>query len=117
MSCFCRGKRISFLPFTPTLTNFAIERAKDSGPAEKFLEKYQFCPEKADLVVQAWCKWEKEKCKCLNFKHLHFVGYPEPGSNRHGLLHWCLRPARLPIPPSGPLVARLSLLEGGRPSG
>ena len=29
--------------------------------------------------------------------------YPEPGSNRHGLLHWCLRPARLPIPPSGRL--------------
>ncbi|MEN2590086.1 hypothetical protein, partial [Acinetobacter baumannii] len=24
-----------------------------------------------------------------------------PGSNRDGLLHWCLRPARLPIPPSG----------------
>ena len=37
--------------------------------------------------------------------------YPEPGSNRHGLLHWCLRPARLPIPPSG-LVAsgRLGLV-------
>ena len=31
--------------------------------------------------------------------------YPEPGSNRHGLPHWCLRPARLPIPPSG-LVKR-----------
>ena len=46
-----------------------------------------------------------------------FCVYPEPGSNRHGLLHWCLRPARLPIPPSGPLVARVSLLEGGRPSG
>ena len=30
-----------------------------------------------------------------------FSQYPEPGSNRHGLLHWCLRPARLPIPPSG----------------
>ena len=58
--------------------------------------------------------------------------YPEPGSNRHGLLHWCLRPARLPIPPSG-LVASGELLsldaltsrredrhvdvEGGRPSG
>ena len=27
--------------------------------------------------------------------------YPDPGSNRDGLLHWCLRPARLPIPPSG----------------
>ena len=46
-------------------------------------------------------KKEKEKCKCLKIKHLHFVWYPEPGSNRHGLLHWCLRPARLPIPPSG----------------
>ena len=74
---------------------------RESGPTEKFLEKYRFCPEKADLVVQAWCKRKKEKCKCLIFKHLHFVGYPEPGSNRHGLLHWCLRPARLPIPPSG----------------
>ncbi len=27
--------------------------------------------------------------------------YPEPGSNRHRLPYWCLRPARLPIPPSG----------------
>ena len=28
--------------------------------------------------------------------------YPESGSNRHDLCsHWCLRPARLPIPPSG----------------
>ena len=24
------------LPFTPTLTNFATERAKESGPTEKF---------------------------------------------------------------------------------
>ncbi len=32
--------------------------------------------------------------------------YPEPGSNRHGLPHWCLRPARLPIPPSGHKCAR-----------
>ena len=30
-----------------------------------------------------------------------FKLYPDPGSNRDGLLHWCLRPARLPIPPSG----------------
>ena len=29
------------------------------------------------------------------------VMYPEPGSNRHALRHWCLRPTRLPIPPSG----------------
>ena len=29
------------------------------------------------------------------------VQYPDPGSNRDGLPHWCLRPARLPIPPSG----------------
>ncbi|GEM_PF-4321775 len=32
---------------------------------------------------------------------LLFEQYPEPGSNRHELLHWCLRPTRLPIPPSG----------------
>ena len=70
------------------------------------VEKYRFCPEIADSVVQAWCKCEKEKCKCLKIKHLHFVGYPEPGSNRHGLLHWCLRPARLPIPPSGLVALR-----------
>ena len=29
------------------------------------------------------------------------IQYPDPGSNRDGLPHWCLRPARLPIPPSG----------------
>ena len=32
--------------------------------------------------------------------------YPEPGSNRHALRHWCLRPARLPIPPSGHRVSK-----------
>ena len=38
--------------------------------------------------------------------------YPEPGSNRHGLLHWCLRPARLPIPPSGPIAdAKISVFS------
>ena len=35
------------------------------------------------------------------YREYAFAKYPEPGSNRHGLLHWCLRPARLPIPPSG----------------
>ena len=30
--------------------------------------------------------------------------YPEPGSNRHALRHWCLRPTRLPIPPSGHVI-------------
>ena len=29
--------------------------------------------------------------------------YPDPGSNRDGLLQQCLRPSRLPIPPSGHL--------------
>ena len=27
--------------------------------------------------------------------------YPEPESNRHIFRYWCLRPTRLPIPPSG----------------
>ena len=31
--------------------------------------------------------------------------YPEPESNRHALRHWCLRPTRLPIPPSGHSVS------------
>ena len=34
--------------------------------------------------------------------------YPEPGSNRHALRHWCLRPTRLPIPPSGLIVTLLA---------
>ncbi|MEG1037560.1 MAG: hypothetical protein RSE22_04275, partial [Mucinivorans sp.] len=33
------------------------------------------------------------------------------GSNRHELLHWCLRPARLPIPPSGLAYRILNLAE------
>ena len=36
-----------------------------------------------------------------------FLLYPDPGSNRDGLLHWCLRPARLPIPPSGQIALGL----------
>ncbi len=32
---------------------------------------------------------------------LAFIVYPDSGSNRDALRHWCLRPARLPIPPSG----------------
>ena len=32
---------------------------------------------------------------------IRVYSYPDPGSNRDGLPHWCLRPARLPIPPSG----------------
>ena len=32
------------MPFTPTLTNFASERTKENGAAEKFLEKHKFCP-------------------------------------------------------------------------
>ncbi len=38
--------------------------------------------------------------------------YPDPGSNRDGLLHWCLRPARLPIPPSGHCDFPLMLCKG-----
>ena len=40
----------------------------------------------------------KKKRREANFSP---ILYPDPGSNRDGLLHWCLRPARLPIPPSG----------------
>ncbi len=43
---------------------------------------------------------EKEK-SLVNHRFTRDLRYPDPGSNRDGLLHWCLRPARLPIPPSG----------------
>ena len=37
------------------------------------------------------------------------IQYPDPGSNRDGLPHWCLRPARLPIPPSGQLFFSIAM--------
>lgn len=43
---------------------------------------------------------DTKKAKYLNISILSFL-YPDPGSNRDGFPHWCLRPARLPIPPSG----------------
>ena len=44
----------------------------------------------------------KKNAVSMNLQHLCFEAlYPDPGSNRDGLPHWCLRPARLPIPPSG----------------
>ena len=38
---------------------------------------------------------------CPMTNRLSCLQYPEPGSNRHTLRYWCLRPTRLPIPPSG----------------
>ena len=49
---------------------------------------------------------EKEK-SLVNQRLTRDLWYPDPGSNRDGLLHWCLRPARLPIPPSGLSEKRL----------
>ncbi len=52
-----------------------------------------------------WAHYSYEEINKRNPVKTHKIPfvYPEPGSNRHGLLHWCLRPARLPIPPSGPV--------------
>ena len=52
-----------------------------------------------------WCLENKKCCNlliystspCFETSTLWYKSYPEPGSNRHGLPHWCLRP----IPPSG----------------
>lgn len=55
--------------------------------------------------MKTGCFWgnspEKRKKSNDNKNRLTFSLYPDPGSNRDGLPHWCLRPARLPIPPSG----------------
>lgn len=40
------------------------------------------------------------------------VLYPDPGSNRDGLPQRCLRPSRLPIPPSGRCGAKLDIFYG-----
>ena len=73
-----------------------------------------------------WFYKKKKCCKLLSYSTLlslsqcvflasHVVlSYPEPGSNRHGLPHWCLRPARLPSPPSGQDTTQLdSQLKAG----
>ena len=60
--------------------------------------------------------WEhilkEERLKYLNIKYLSLFLVPRPGVEPGWmLLHWCLRPARLPIPPSGQLeiVSRLRM--------
>ena len=53
------------------------------------------CGELKKGIIRPRPGYEKGRSENLPFS------YPEPGSNRHGLPHWCLRPARLPIPPSG----------------
>ncbi len=50
--------------------------------------------------------WEqaakKKRAKYLIYKYLTLFLVPRPGVEPGWmLLHWCLRPARLPIPPSG----------------
>ena len=53
------------------------------------------------LIYQNANILERQKKKNRNLPKEIPIQYPEPGSNRHGMPHWCLRPARLPIPPSG----------------
>ena len=53
------------------------------------------------ISLNGWIEMERKICKCWKSATYRFGLYPEPGSNRHASRHWCLRPARLPIPPSG----------------
>ena len=49
-----------------------------------------------------WEHTNKKRAKYLIFKYLTLFLVPRPGVEPGWmLLHWCLRPARLPIPPSG----------------
>ena len=95
----------------------ALDTPENEGTKSSFPIKVHAIPGKTPaicefLVVQMWCKIQKKNRKSLTFKDLRFKVYPEPGSNRHGLLHWCLRPARLPIPPSGLMSFRLEIRLG-----
>ena len=51
------------------------------------------------VLATLWLPREMKKAENQMINSL--LLYPDPGSNRDGLPHWCLRPARLPIPPSG----------------
>ena len=53
------------------------------------------------ISLNGWIEMKRKICKCWKSATYRFGLYPEPGSNRHASRHWCLRPARLPIPPSG----------------
>ena len=54
--------------------------------------------------MASWIALVYAKKKTEKVEKLSPFQYPDPGSNRDGLPHWCLRPARLPIPPSGQLL-------------
>lgn len=53
------------------------------------------------FVLQAMAEWPVKKTKEDSRSENPPFQYPDPGSNRDGLLQRCLRPSRLPIPPSG----------------
>ena len=60
----------------------------------EYLEKAKLLPPL--VVLYPNIVLEGDLCRICSVK-----GYPDSGSNRDALRHWCLRPARLPIPPSG----------------
>ena len=75
-----------------------------------FPEKIKFDGEKyrtnsynqvLDLIYQETKQLREGNVKKRREVHFSPIQYPDPGSNRDGVPHWCLRPARLPIPPSG----------------
>ena len=63
-----------------------------------------FAVESLTLYISKPMSYAVEKKKTERVFQLSPFQYPDPGSNRDGLPHWCLRPARLPIPPSGHLL-------------
>ena len=50
-------------------------------------------------IFMKYCDYNEKTAD--NLMIVSGFAYPDPGSNRDELPHWCLRPARLPIPPSG----------------
>ena len=58
--------------------------------------------QKVGVLLLLATLWLPDKSKTAENQMINSgFEYPDPGSNRDELLHWCLRPARLPIPPSG----------------
>ena len=95
---FRRSGTTAGAPFVSVLPLTALRVAIGSSKALKTQSSHSPClPRSPDYKYAQTVRTKKPRRRLL----FSTVMYPDPGSNRDGSPHRCLRPARLPIPPSG----------------
>ena len=58
-----------------------------------------------EYEVKMWCKILKQKIATVVYQLIAIFSVPRAGLEQARVLpHWCLRPARLPIPPPGQIL-------------